>query len=83
MTMECLQVGDAVVCRKEMEVVSRQPDGDPRWCFRERKTRTFELVITAPVGISYYGPNPAIRCTSCGGRDTDLFPGREREWSED
>jgi hypothetical protein len=39
-----------------------------------------DRVVTAPVGPSYYGPNPSIRCASCGTTDADLFPGRVREW---
>jgi hypothetical protein len=77
----CTEFADGlVICREEMREVRRERDGDERWCFVERKRRTFNLVITAPVGLSYYGPNPSIRCASCGTSDADLFPGRIREW---
>jgi hypothetical protein len=67
-------------CGDEMREVRRERDGGERWCFVERKRRAFDLVVTAPVGPSYYGPNPSIRCASCGTTDADLFPGRVREW---
>ncbi len=63
-----------------MEEVSQRPDGGERWCFVCRRRRTFELVVTAPVELSYYGPTAAIRCSSCNVVDGDLFPGRQREW---
>lgn len=68
------------ICHEEMREVSRERDGDKRWCFVERKRTAFDLVITTPVGPSWYGPNPSIECASCGTSDADLFPGRVREW---
>lgn len=63
-----------------MEEVHRESDGE-RWCFRCRKRREFEYVITAPVELSYYGPTRQIECTHCHTTDGDCFPGTEREWS--
>lgn len=54
-----------------------------RWCFGCRKRRQFEHVVTAPVEPSYYGPTHSVKCSGCGLVDGDLFPGREREWSEE
>jgi hypothetical protein len=67
------------VCGEAMQEVRRQPDGD-RWCFTCRQRRAFAFVVTAPVGPSYYGPNCAVKCETCGTSDGDLFPGRYREW---
>lgn len=80
--MECLDVGGVVVCREELREVRRDQDGAPRWCFRCRACRVFQYVVRAPVGPSYYGPNPGIECGTCGTSDGDLFPGRTREWDE-
>lgn len=70
------------LCRgPEMKEIIREPHGEPRWCFRCRKVSDFSYVVKAPVEPSYYGPNPSIRCASCGNIDSDLFPdGRTREW---
>ncbi len=62
------------------EEVVREDIGE-RWCFQCRKRREFQYVVMAPVGMSWYGPSPSIRC-ECGAIDGDLFPGREREWSD-
>lgn len=80
MTMICTPIDGGVICHEEMREVVRRPDGEPRWCFRCRKVRVFEYVVLAPVGISYYGPTPAIECGTCHLMDGDLFPGRSREW---
>jgi hypothetical protein len=64
-----------------MKEIHRETDGE-RWCFTCRKRREFMYVVTAPVGISYYGPNPSIRCGTCGAIDGDVFPGTSREWAE-
>jgi hypothetical protein len=72
-----------VVCvAGPMRELSRKPHGETRWCFRCRARRDFELVISAEVEPSYYGPSADVRCATCGGADADLFPGRYREWVE-
>jgi hypothetical protein len=69
-----------VICGEEMREVSREPDGEPRWCFRCRAIRGFVYVVIAPVGPSYYDPNAYVKCGTCDLTDGDLFPGRFREW---
>lgn len=78
--LTCTEFEGGVVCREEMKITTQRPDGDPRWCFVCRKRRPFEFVVWSPVGLSYYDPNPSIRCTVCETSDSDLFPGRQREW---
>lgn len=71
------------ILRVESRERLREPDGE-RWCFRCRKRRVFEYVVTVPVDPeSWYGPGRRIECGSCGLDDGDLFPGRVREWEED
>lgn len=66
--------------REWMREVRRESEG-VRWCFGCRKRREFFFVVTEPVRrLSYYGPNPSIRCGTCDLVDGDLFPGRSREW---
>ena len=79
MTMTHIHVGNAIVCREELEEIKRELLGE-RWCFQERKRRDFFYVLTAPVGLSYYGPTLDVRCGTCGRMDADLFPGYSREW---
>jgi hypothetical protein len=75
-------VGAVRVCWEPMEEVSRESQGE-RWCFKCRSRRKFFYVVTAPTDpMSYYGPNPSVRCGTCDLPDGDLFPGREREWDE-
>jgi hypothetical protein len=50
-----------------------------RWCFTCRRNTDHSTVATAPVGESVDTPLVEVRCLGCGGKDTDLFPGRERE----
>lgn len=64
-----------------MKEVARRSEGE-RHCFRCRTRRNFDYVITAPIGLSYYGPTHKIVCTHCRTTDADLFPGVEREWEE-
>jgi hypothetical protein len=69
-----------VLCGEPMEERRRVPHRADRWCFRCRTVRAFQFVVRAPVGVSYYGPTPAVECGTCGASDGDLFPGRYREW---
>ena len=78
--MQCIPIEGGVICREEMREFRREPDGEPRWCFRCRAVRAFEFVVTAPVGRSYYDPSPAVKCATCHLSDGDCFPGRYREW---
>jgi hypothetical protein len=66
----------------ELEEVVRRPDGEERWCFKCRAKRRFEYVVLAPIEMSHYGPTPMIECATCHLTDADLFPGRQREWSD-
>ena len=69
------------VCREPATELSREADGDPRWCFRCRKVQVFHFVITGPTDpMSVYEPTPAIHCSVCNLYDGDLFPGRIRDW---
>lgn len=80
--MTCRNLGGVVVCGEELQTVKDEADGSARWCFRCRAVREFRFIVKAPVGYSYYGPNPSIRCATCDLSDGDLFPGRFREWDE-
>lgn len=66
---------------KPLYEVFRHADGE-RWCFVCRARRAFDYVVQAPVGLSWYGPNQRIVCTSCQTTDGDCFPGTEREWTD-
>lgn len=72
-----------VLCYERMEEISRAPCGETRWCFHCRKRRDFVRVVTAPVGMSYYGPTVSVRCTVCNTDDGDCFPGWSRTWDEE
>ena len=76
----CTYFEGGVICRDKTREVKREPDGKDRWCFHCRKHRAFEYVVSAPVGVSYYGPNVRVECATCHTSDGDLFPGRIREW---
>lgn len=81
--MTCETYGNLTICYgPETERVKDEVDGDPRWCFTCRKVREFRFTIDMPTGVSYYGPNVAIRCGTCGKDDGDMFPGRYRIWEE-
>jgi hypothetical protein len=71
------------ICGDRMEETHRRPDGE-RWCFVCRKRTAFDYVVMMPVidreNPSYYGPTSSIECATCHTDDSDLFPGREREW---
>ena len=69
------------ISREALEEIARRPHGAMRHCFRCRAKRQFEYVVLAPVELSSYGPTPSIECATCHVTDSDLFPGREREWS--
>lgn len=73
-------MSSVIICGPETEELSRERDGEPRWCFSCRAAHPFDLVVISTVEPSYYDPIPSIRCTSCGTSDGDLFPGRVREW---
>ena len=66
------------ILRTPMEEISRRSLGE-KYCFVCRRRRDFEHVISAPVGLSYYGPTTQIECTHCGKIDGDVFPGHSRE----
>lgn len=50
-----------------------------RWCFDCRDRTPHSAVAVVPVGETIDTPLIEIRCLSCGGKDTDLFPGKKRE----
>lgn len=82
--MDCqtITVGDTVVQilhGPAMEEVRRESEG-VKWCFHCRKRREFFYIVTAPVGLSYYGPSAEIQCGHCKTWNGDLFPGWTREW---
>jgi hypothetical protein len=65
-----------------MREAARHPVG-VRWCFHCRARRHFDHVIHQPTNPdSYYGPRASIECAWCHTTDSDLFPGRYREWEE-
>ena len=71
--------GAVVICSEPVEEIYRESIGE-RWCFICRARREFWYLVHAPVGLSYYGPNPSIRCGTCGQVDGDCGFGRSREW---
>ena len=82
--MTCVSDGNVTVCYgPPMREHTREQHGEERWCFRCRKRRTFELVVSVPTGISYYDPHSWIECGTCHLTDGDVFPGRIREWVEE
>lgn len=72
----CKDFGGVVVCGTDMEEVSRTAEGI-KWCFHCRKRHEFWWVVSAPSGISYYGPS--ARMEGISRECTDLFPGWTRE----
>lgn len=68
--------------RTPMKEIHREPHGEERWCFYERKRTTHSYVVMATVEPSYYDPEPDIVCDSCGHADADCFPGTYRTWGE-
>lgn len=78
----CVSDGNLSICGTRMVETQRHGVGE-RWCFGCRQRREFVHVVMSPDGPSYYGPHPAIRCATCNTTDSDLFPGRYREWDED
>jgi hypothetical protein len=83
MTCQTLEIGGDLVHINYgpamVEVVNRR-DGEARWCFVCRKHRDFRYIVMAPAEPSYYGPHADVKCATCKTSDSDLFPGREREW---
>lgn len=68
--------------RTPMREIHRESYGE-RWCFTCRKRREFIYTISATVEPSYYDPNAAVHCGTCGTFDGDVFPGCSREWSDE
>lgn len=62
-----------------MTEIRREPDGE-RWCFQCRQRRQFDYVVLDYIEPSYWDPIRFFECSQCHGHDTDLFPGRFREW---
>jgi hypothetical protein len=65
-----------------MKEASRTHEGI-KWCFSCRKRQEFVRIVMVPDGMSYYGPSIEITCLECKEIDSDLFPGRTREWEEE
>ncbi len=65
-----------------MQWIHVRSEGE-KWCFTCRARREFEYGVLRPTERSYYDPIPRIRCMRCKSSDSDLFPGRVREWTED
>jgi hypothetical protein len=77
----CVSDRTVAICYgPKMEDYHRKELGE-RWCFVCRKRRSFAMIFSAPVGLSYYGPEARIECDR-GHYDGDCFPGRYREWEE-
>lgn len=80
--MTCAEVSPGVhICHTPMKEVTARALGE-RWCFVCRKRRPFMLLVSEPIGLSYYGPTKEVRCCTCDTVDGDCFPGTEREWDE-
>lgn len=80
--MSCTPIQGGILCVDEPSRVTRELDGEPRWCFRCRCVRPFEFVVSYPRSTSWYSPTASVRCSKCNMIDGDLFPGRSREWDE-
>jgi hypothetical protein len=50
-----------------------------RWCFTCRAVTEHSATPVVPVGEQIDTPPVEVHCLTCGGKDTDLFPGKERE----
>lgn len=72
----CEDGGSFVMCGTRMKEHSRRPEG-VRWCFHCRARHEFWWVVSVPDGLSYYGPEAAMK--GIGDDCTDLFPGWYRE----
>jgi hypothetical protein len=77
----CIIREDFSMSGTRMKEDSRISEGI-KWCFSCRQRVEFERIVMVPDGISYYGPSIEITCSACGSIDSDLFPGRVREWEE-
>jgi hypothetical protein len=55
------------------------PASAHRWCFSCRSVTSHTVNTAIPIGESIDTLLAEIHCTTCGGKDTDLFPGKERE----
>lgn len=53
-----------------------------RWCFTCRTVTEHSSAPVIPIGEAVDTPRHEVHCLACGGKDTDLFPGREREDDE-
>jgi hypothetical protein len=65
-----------------MEEVYRRPYG-LRFCFVCRRYRDFDVIVSAPLGLTYYGPTTSVECLHCRTVDGDCFPGTERCWEDE
>ena len=82
MTANYLQpISGGVICGTRMREHSRTSVGT-RWCFRCRHRCEMWHVVSVPNGESWHGPEEHIECGDCAARNSDLFPGRIREWEE-
>jgi hypothetical protein len=73
-----IEVEGLVVTYMETITLSASP-ASSRWCFPCRTVTEHSVVAAVPVGESIDTPLNEIRCLNCGGKDADLFPGKERE----
>ena len=80
--MSCQNIGGAIICGGGPQEVIHDESVGERWCFHCRTRRDFRYQVRADVKPSYYSPDPSIRCATCDGVDSDLFPGRVREWED-
>lgn len=72
----CAVQGELAICGTRMEEYSRSSVGE-KWCFHCRRRHEFWWVVSAPAGISYYGPSADMKGVKSG--CSDLFPGWSRE----
>lgn len=77
----CTPIPGGVICGTRMREHSRRSEGI-KWCFRCRTRCEMWRVVAVSDGESYYGPTVHIECGGCRAVDSDLFPGRIREWDE-
>jgi len=76
----CDDYGGVVICGTRMKEVSRASEGE-RWCFTCRRRHEFWWVVTAPDGMSYYGPSAQME--GVNRHCHDLFPGWYRQSIEE
>ena len=64
--------------------VTEEPFKEDAWCFTCRARRDFVWFVYRVPGdtIEYCDPYGRVECIECRTEDSDLFPGRSREYED-